>query len=47
MYDLSINDKIDTAYHDKHRRYPQYVAPMVTAEARSTTIKLVPRATSA
>jgi hypothetical protein len=42
----SINDQIDAAYRSKYSRYPQYVAPMVTAEARSTTIKLVPRLTS-
>jgi hypothetical protein len=40
--DPDINDKIDAAYHTKYRRYPQYVAPMATVEARSTTIKLVP-----
>jgi hypothetical protein len=44
--DLDINDKIDAAYRGKYGRYPQYVAPMVTAEVRSTTIKLVPRSTS-
>jgi len=38
-----INDKIDSAYLAKYRRYPTYVAPMVTAEARTATIKLVPR----
>jgi len=43
--DPGINDQIDAAYHTKYRRYPQYVAPMVTTEARSTTLKLVPRAT--
>ena len=37
-----INDQIDAAYRTKYRRYPQYVAPMVTAETRSTTLKLVP-----
>jgi hypothetical protein len=42
-----LNDQIDAAYLTKYRRYPQYVAPMVTAEVRSTTLKLVPRATSA
>lgn len=42
-----INDQIDTAYRTKYGRYPQYVAPMVTAEARSTTLKLVPRAAGA
>jgi len=44
--DTDINDKIDAAYLDKYQRYPQYVAPMVTAEVRSTTLKLVPRSTS-
>lgn len=39
----TINDQIDAAYHSKYRRYPQYVAPMVTPEVRATTIKLVPR----
>ena len=45
--DPDLNDQIDAAYRAKYQRYPQYVAPMVTAEARSTTIKLAPRATSA
>ncbi|MCG3210681.1 MAG: hypothetical protein FOGNACKC_04312 [Anaerolineae bacterium] len=38
-----LNDQIDAAYRAKYGRYPQYVAPMLTAEVRSTTIKLVPR----
>ena len=44
-FDLDINDKIDAAYLTKYRRYPQYVAPMVTSEVKAATIKLVPRAT--
>ena len=44
--DPNINDQIDAAYLTKYGRYPQYVAPMVTAEVRSTTLKLVPRSTS-
>ncbi len=40
-----INDRIDAVYRAKYGRYPQYVAPMLTAEVRSTTIKLVPRST--
>jgi hypothetical protein len=44
--DPDINDKIDAAYHTKYGRYSQYVAPMVTAEVRSTTLKLAPRSTS-
>ena len=38
----NLNDQIDAAYRAKYRRYPQYVAPMLTTEVRSTTIKLVP-----
>ena len=45
--DSGINDQIDAAYRAKYGRYPQYVAPMVTAEVRSTTLKLIPRLTSA
>jgi hypothetical protein len=41
--DPGINDQIDAAYRTKYGRYSQYVAPMLTTEARSTTIKLVPR----
>jgi hypothetical protein len=37
-----INDKIDSAYLRKYCRYPTHVAPMVTADARAATIKLVP-----
>lgn len=44
--DPAINDQIDAAYHSKYHRYPQYVAPMVTPEVRSTTIKLVPQSTN-
>jgi hypothetical protein len=43
--DPDLNDRIDAAYRTKYRRYPEYVPPMVTAEARLTTIKLVPRGT--
>ena len=40
--DPGILDQIDEAYRVKYSRYPQYVAPMVTPEVRSTTMKLVP-----
>lgn len=40
--DSTLNAQIDAAYHTKYRRYPQYVAPLMTVEARSATIKLVP-----
>jgi hypothetical protein len=42
--DPGINDEIDAAYRTKYRGYSaQYVDPMVAAEARDTSIKLVPR----
>lgn len=41
--DHHINEQVDAAYHSKYRRYPQYVAPLMTPEARAATIKLVPR----
>jgi hypothetical protein len=39
-----INDQIDEAYRSKYR-HSQYAASMVTAEVRSTTLKLVPYST--
>ena len=39
----NINGKIDEAYLTKYKRYPQWVAPMVTPEVKAATIKLVPR----
>ncbi len=42
--DPGLNDRIDVAYRTKYRHWPQYVAPMLTAEVRTTTLKLVPRA---
>jgi hypothetical protein len=42
--DPADNDKIDAAYRAKYSRHGlQYVASVVTTEARSTTIRLVPR----
>lgn len=41
--DTGINDRIDEEYLSKYRRYPQWVAPMVTPEVRAATLKLVPR----
>jgi hypothetical protein len=44
--DPEINDRIDAGYRTKYRRYDaSYVDPMVAAEARAATIKLVPRST--
>ena len=42
--DHTLDDEIDAAYRSKYRRHgAQYVDLMVTPEARSTSIKLVPR----
>ena len=42
--DGDINDQIDAAYRTKYRRYPApIVDSIVSPEARSTTMKLVPR----
>jgi hypothetical protein len=41
--DSALNDQIDSAYRTKYGRYsPAYVGPMVAAEVRATTIRLVP-----
>jgi hypothetical protein len=45
--DPAVSDEIDAAYRNKYRRHgAQYVNSVTTAEARSTTIKLVPRGAS-
>jgi hypothetical protein len=41
--DHDLDDQVDAAYRAKYRRYPSYVDPMISPQARSTTIKLVPR----
>lgn len=41
-----INDRIDDAYRVKYRGSP-YLKPMITARARSATIKIMPRAVAA
>lgn len=41
--DPALNTQIDAAYRAKYSRYPQYVAPMLTDEVKSTTLKLTPR----
>ncbi|MGE5307207.1 MAG: DUF2255 family protein [Alphaproteobacteria bacterium] len=42
-----INDTLDSAYRIKYRRYAaSIVSSIVSAKARSTTMKLVPRSTS-
>ena len=43
-----VNDQIDAAYRGKYRRYAaSIVGSIVSPEARSATIKLVPRPASA
>jgi hypothetical protein len=37
-----VNKVVDAAYRDKYGRYPSYVEPMVRADARATTLRLVP-----
>ena len=45
--DPDINDAIDAAYRTKYHRYSDsYVRPMISPEARATTLKLVPRSPS-
>jgi hypothetical protein len=42
--DAVINDQIDAVFRTKYRRYgPRFVDPMVAAEARAATIRLVHR----
>lgn len=45
--DPAVHDQIDAAYHSKYRHYAQYVPPVVTAQARAATIRLLPRASGA
>jgi hypothetical protein len=45
--DPGLNDQIDAAYRTKYRRYAESIInSIVSPEARSATIKLVPRPTS-
>ncbi len=45
--DPTINDQIDAAYRTKYRRYAaSIISSIVSPEARSATIKLVPRPAS-
>ncbi len=45
--DPGINEQIDAAYRTKYRRYAaSIISTTVSPEARSATIKLVPRSTS-
>lgn len=45
--DPDLNDQIDAAYRTKCRRYSErIVGSIVTAAARASTIKMMPRSTS-
>ncbi len=44
--DGSLNDRIDEAYRAKYRSSP-YLGPMIGAQARGATVKIVPRGPSA
>jgi hypothetical protein len=45
--DPGLHDQIDAAYRTKYRRYAaNIVGSILTPQARSATLKLVPRATS-
>jgi hypothetical protein len=42
--DAAVNDQIDDVYRTKYQRHgAQYVNSIITPEARSATIKIVPR----
>jgi hypothetical protein len=38
-----VNDAVDAAFREKYGRYTGYVEPMVAPQARTTTLRLVPR----
>ena len=38
-----VDDAVDGAYREKYGRYPTYVEPMVSPQARATTLRLDPR----
>ena len=45
--DLALNDQVDEAYRSKYRRYAaSIINSVLSTEARSATIKLVPRSGS-
>jgi hypothetical protein len=41
-----VNDRIDDAYRTKYKGSP-YLKPMISARARSATVKIAPRSTKA
>jgi hypothetical protein len=40
--DPQSSTPIDAAYREKYARFPSYVGPMLTDQARATTLRLVP-----
>jgi hypothetical protein len=45
--DGAVNDRVDAAYRSKYRRYAGSIVDGITnAQARSTTLRLVPRSSS-
>jgi hypothetical protein len=38
-----VNDAVDAAFREKYGRHTRYVEPMVAPQARTTTLRLVPR----
>ena len=44
--DREINDRIDDAHRAKYHGSP-YLKPMISAQARSATVKIIPRMTDA
>jgi hypothetical protein len=38
--DSEVADAVDAAYREKYARYPSYVEPMVSEQARATTLRL-------
>jgi hypothetical protein len=42
--DGAVNDQVDAAYRDKYGRYASIVDGITNSEARSSTLRLVPRA---
>lgn len=43
--DVRGSDLIDCAYREKYARFPSYVEPMLTDQARATTLQLLPEQT--
>ncbi|MFF5537189.1 DUF2255 family protein [Streptomyces cinerochromogenes] len=40
--DPAVNQRVDSAYRAKYGRYSGYVEPMVSDQARATTLRLTP-----